>query len=56
MFKKDKRKIPFDKYELGMIINALNDLRTKQIKEEQPTDPIDELMMKMINELEHIKE
>ena len=52
MFNKDKGKILLDKYEIGIIVNALNELRTKQIKEENPTEPVDELLVKMIGEFE----
>ena len=47
-----KEKLELDKYEVGIIINALNVLRNNQIVEEKPTDAIDELLMKLftINE------
>ena len=38
-----------DKYELGIIINALNEMRNKQIQEERPTEPVDELLLKMVD-------
>ena len=44
--------LELDKYELGIIINALNELRTKQLNESRPTDAIDELLLKMIKTLE----
>ena len=37
-----------DEYEQGILINALNLLRNQQIRERRPTDPIDELIMKII--------
>lgn len=40
-------KIAFDRYELGMIINALNELRSKQINESRPQQPVDELIIKL---------
>ena len=40
-------KFEFDRYEIGIMMNALNELRNKQIKEERPTDPVDELMIKL---------
>ncbi|NCC88492.1 MAG: hypothetical protein EOM05_11635 [Clostridia bacterium] len=46
--KEDKRYLVLDKYEHGIVINALNDLRTKQIKAERPSDPVDELLEKTI--------
>ena len=38
-----------DKYELGIIINALNEMRNKQIQEERPTEPVDELLLKVVD-------
>jgi len=42
-------KLEFDRYEWRIVINALNELRTKQIRENRPTDPVDELMIKFID-------
>lgn len=42
------RKLEIDEYEQGILINALNLLRNQQIREKCPTDPIDELLMKII--------
>lgn len=39
-----------DEYEQGILINALNLLRNKQIRECRPTDPIDDLIMKIIEQ------
>ena len=36
-----------DSYDRNILLNALNDLRTKQIREGLPTDPVDELMVKL---------
>lgn len=36
-----------DSYDRNILLNALNDMRTKQIKDGLPTDPIDELMVKL---------
>jgi hypothetical protein len=41
-----KYHLTLDRYEHGVIINALNGLRNKQIKEHRPTDVIDELIIK----------
>ena len=49
MAKEEKHYMALDKYEHGIVINALNDLRTKQINAERPTDPVDELLEKTIN-------
>ena len=42
------RKLEIDEYEQGILINALNLLRNQQIRERRPTDPVDELIMKII--------
>ena len=42
------RKLEIDEYEQGILINALNLFRNQQIRESPPTDPIDELIMKII--------
>ena len=42
------KKIEIDEYEQGILINALNLFRNQQIKESRPTDPVDELIMKII--------
>ena len=42
------KKIEIDEYEQGILINALNLFRNQQIKESCPTDPVDELIMKII--------
>ena len=42
------KKIEIDEYAQGILINALNLFRNQQIRESRPTDPIDELIMKII--------
>lgn len=42
------RKLEIDEYEQGILINALNLLRNQQIREKRPTDPIDDLIIKII--------
>ena len=44
------RKLEIDEYEQGILINALNLLRNQQIRDKRPTDPIDELIMKIIEQ------
>ena len=39
--------LALDEYEQRILIRALNDLRTQLITEERPTDPVDELMVKI---------
>ena len=42
------RKLEIDEYEQGILINALNLLRSQQIREKRPTDPVDDLILKII--------
>lgn len=39
--------LALDDYERRILIRALNDLRTQLIVEERPTDPVDELIVKI---------
>ena len=39
----------FDKYEQGVVINALNQMRNDLIEEERPTDFVDEVLLKAID-------
>ena len=39
--------LEMDSYDRNILLNALNDMRTKQIKDGLPTDPIDEQMVKL---------
>ena len=39
--------LEMDSYDRNILLNVLNDMRTKQIKDGLPTDPIDELMVKL---------
>lgn len=41
--------IVLDKYELGIVINAVNEYRTEKIKEGIETDCIDELLIKLVD-------
>ena len=42
--KEERYHIALDKYDKNIVLNALNTLRTQQIQEERPTDPVDELI------------
>lgn len=44
------KKLEIDEYEQGILINALNLLRSQQIREKRPTDPVDDLIMKIIEQ------
>ena len=50
-----KAKIVLDNYEYGIIIKALDNLRDKQLQEEKTTEPIDELLSKIICVYEKFK-
>ena len=42
--KEERYHLTLDRYDKNIVINALNTLRTQQIQEERPTDPVDELI------------
>ncbi|MBE6156366.1 MAG: hypothetical protein E7161_01290 [Firmicutes bacterium] len=46
---KEVKVFEVDKYELGIIINALNEFRNILIQQERETSPIDELLLKVLN-------
>ena len=41
--------LELDKYELGIIINALNEFRNKLIQEQRETDVVDEVLLKTLD-------
>lgn len=41
--------LELDKYELGIIINALNEFRNKLLKEREDTEPVDDVLLKAID-------
>lgn len=45
--REERYHIALDKYDKNIVINALNTLRTQQLQEERPTDPVDELIIKV---------
>jgi len=47
--KEEERVLTLDDYEYGVVVNALNELRNDLIKEERPTDAVDELLLKTID-------
>lgn len=48
--KKDILKvIEVDKFEYGILINALNEFRNKLLKEEQDTELVDEFLLKVLD-------
>ena len=40
--KEERYHLALDKYDKNIVLNALNTLRTQQIQEERPTEPVDE--------------
>ena len=49
MGKEEKRVLTLDKYEHGVVINALNEMRNELIGEDRPTDIVDEILLKTID-------
>ena len=49
MEKREKRVLVLDKYEHGVVVNALNEMRNDLIEEERPTDIVDEVLLKTID-------
>lgn len=47
--KEERYHIALDKYDKNIVMNALNTLRNNQVKEERPTDPVDDLIIKVSN-------
>lgn len=49
MPKEEKRVLTLDRYEHGVVINALNEMRNDLLEEERPTDIVDEVLLKTID-------
>ena len=45
----ERKVVFFDEYEQNIMIRALNDLRTRQLELEKTTEPVDELIEKVVN-------
>lgn len=45
--KEERYHIELDKYDKNIVLNALNTLRNQQVREERPTDPVDDLIIKV---------
>jgi len=45
--KEDRFYLEMDRYDKNILLNALNELRTKGLKEERPVDPINELIIRI---------
>ena len=49
MGKEEKRVLTLDKYEHGVVVNALNEMRNDLLEEQRSTDIVDELLLKAID-------
>ena len=49
MERTEKRVLTLDRYEHGVVINALNEMRNDLLEEERPTDMVDEVLLKVID-------
>ena len=45
--KEERYHLALDKYDKNIVLYALNTLRTQQIQEERPTEPVDELISRV---------
>lgn len=49
MGKVEKRVLTLDKYEHGVVVNALNEMRNDLLEEQRSTDIVDEVLLKAID-------
>jgi hypothetical protein len=47
--KEEKVVLKLDSYEEGAVITALNDLRNKELENQEPTDFVDGLLLKVLH-------
>ena len=52
----DRVTLELDKYECGVIFHSLKDKRNQMLKEERPTDAVDDVLLKVIAKLEVLPE
>ncbi len=45
--KEERYHLALDKYDKNIMLNALNTLRSEQVREERPTDPVDDLIIRV---------
>ena len=45
---KEVKVLELDKYEYGIIINALNEFRNRVLEEGKDSEPIDEILLKVL--------
>lgn len=44
----DKKTLELDKYECGVIFHSLKDKRNQMLREDKPTDAVDDVLLKVI--------
>ena len=49
MGKEEKRVLTLEKYEHGVVVNALNEMRNDLLEEQRSTDIVDEVLLKAID-------
>ena len=49
MGKEEKRVLTLDKYEHGVVVNALNEMRNDLLEEQRSTDIVDEVLITAID-------
>ena len=49
MEKTEKRVLTLNRYEHGVVVNALNEMRNDLLEEERSTDIVDEVLLKVID-------
>ena len=49
MEKEEKRVLTLDRYEHGVVVNALNEMRNDLLEEQRSTDIVDEVLLKAID-------
>ena len=49
MGKEEKRVLTLDKYEHGVVVNALNEMRNDLLEEQRSSDIVDEVLLKAID-------
>ena len=49
MQKEEKRIVALDRYEHGVLVNALNEQRNDLLAEQRPTDAVDDVLLKVID-------
>jgi len=47
--KEERRVLTLDPYEQGIVITALNDMRNEKLEKYEPTDVVDEVLLKAID-------